>query len=108
MATVQEVAEVVSKMAERFNADKAGDIDATIQFDLGGESGGMYWVKMSAGQCQTGTGSAENPAMTLKASGDDFFALATGKLNAMQAFMMGKIKVSDVQMGMKMMQIFAL
>jgi putative sterol carrier protein len=108
MATNQEVAEVVAKMSERFNSEKAADLSATLQFDLSGENGGLYWVKISAGTCETGTGAVDNPQMTLKASGDDFYALATGKLNAMQAFMMGKIKVTDVQMGMKVMQIFAL
>ncbi|MDW8172512.1 MAG: SCP2 sterol-binding domain-containing protein [Anaerolineae bacterium] len=108
MATSQEVAEVIAKMTERFNSEKAADLSATLQFDLSGDNGGMYWVKISGGTCETGAGVVENPQMTLKASGDDFYALATGKLNAMQAFMMGKVKVTDVQMGMKMMQIFAL
>jgi putative sterol carrier protein len=108
MATSAEISSIFPAMVERFNADKAGDLDAMIQFELSGDNGGNYWVKISGGQCESGTGTAENPQMTVKATADDFHSLFTGQTNPMQAFMMGKLKVSDMGLGMKMTQIFGL
>ena len=46
--------------------------------------------------------------MTVKASADDWFAVATGEMNAMQAFMTGKLKIlGDMGLAMKLQTIFA-
>jgi putative sterol carrier protein len=108
MATSQEISEIFPRMVERFQADKAGDLNATIQFDLSGDNGGLYWVQIANGTCTAGEGAAENPQMTVRSSADDFYALVNGQLNPMQAFMMGKLKVTDMGLGMKMTQIFGL
>ena len=109
MASVQEVAEIFVKMAgERFIPAKAEGIDAVIQFNLSGDNGGQWWLKISGGTCESGIGQAENPRMTLKAAADDWFAVSTGKMNAMQAFMSGKIKIEgDMGMAMKLQTMFA-
>lgn len=108
MATPQEIAAIFPKMLSKFNADKASDLNAVIQFDLSGENGGLYWIKIADGQCEVGDGQAENPNMTVKSTADDFLSLVNGNTNPMQAFMMGKLKVSDMGLGMKMTQIFGL
>lgn len=109
MASVQEVAEIFVKMAsERFVPAKAEGIDAIIQFNLSGDNGGQWWLKISNGTCESGQGQAENPKMTLKAAADDWFAVSSGKMNAMQAFMSGKIKIEgDMGMAMKLQTMFA-
>lgn len=104
MATKDDVAQVFPRMLESFQADKAKDVNATIQFDLSG--GSQYWVKIANSVPTWGEGTAENPAMVFKSTEEDFIALMTGKLNPMQAFMMGKIKVNNMDMGMKMMSMF--
>ncbi len=108
MATSQEIAGIFPIMVERFNADKAEGLDAVIQFELSGDNGGLFWVKIASGACEAGQGQAENPQMTVKAAADDFFSLVNGGINPMQAFMMGKLKVSDMSLGMKMTQIFGM
>jgi putative sterol carrier protein len=108
MATSEQISQIFPTMVERFSAEKAGDLNATIQFDLTGDNGGTYWVKIADGKATTGEGAAENSNMTVKASADDFHSLVTGQMNPMQAFMMGKLKVSDMGLGMKMTQIFGL
>ena len=108
MATVDEIRSIFPTMVERFKADKAGDLDTIIQFELSGDNGGTYWLKIANGQCEFGEGASGNAGMTLKASADDFLSLVKGDLNPMQAFMMGKIKVSDVGIGMKMINIFGM
>ncbi len=108
MATSEQISQIFPTMVERFKADKAGDLNTVIQFDLSGDNGGTYWVKISDGTVTTGNGAAESSNMTVKATADDFHSLVTGQMNPMQAFMMGKLKVSDMGLGMKMTQIFGL
>jgi len=108
MPTKEDVTQVFPGMLTRFQADKAKGVNATIQFDLSGEAGGTYWVKIADGQPAPtwGEGAADAPSMVFKSTDADFIALMTGKLNPMQAFMMGKIKVNNMDIGMKMMQMF--
>jgi putative sterol carrier protein len=108
MATIQEVAQIFPTMASRLIADKAQGVNAIIQFNLSGDNGGMYWLKIEDGKCESGEGAAENPKMTLKAAADDWHAVSTGKMNPMQAFMSGKIKIEgDMGMAMKLQTMFA-
>jgi putative sterol carrier protein len=109
MATQEEVSSIFTGMCERLKPEKAEGMDATIQFDLTGDNGGLYWIKIADGACTTGEGQAENPKMTLKASANDYFDVATGKLNAMQAFMSGKLKIQgDMGLAMKMQSMFSM
>ena len=108
MATADEVKSLFPAMVDRFLPEKAGDINATILFDLSGDNGGYFWLKIADGAATTGDGELSDPAMTVKASADDWFAVATGEMNAMQAFMTGKLKIlGDMGLAMKMQTIFA-
>ncbi len=108
MPTNEEIAQIFPGMVSRFVPSKAEGVDAVIQFNLSGDNGGLFWIKVSDGTCTSGTGQAENPRMTLKASADDWYAVSTGKLNAMQAFMSGKLKIEgDMGMAMKLQTMFS-
>ncbi|MCC6802741.1 MAG: SCP2 sterol-binding domain-containing protein [Anaerolineae bacterium] len=104
--TSEEVAGVFPVMVQRFDPSKAANVNATIQFDLSGDNGGQYWLRIGDGKAETGTGQAESPRMTLKASADDFINMMRGALNPMQAFMTGKIKIQgDTNLAMKLMPL---
>ena len=106
MVSREEVASVFPVMVERFDPAKAEGVNGTIQFNLSGDSGGDYWLRIADGKAETGTGLVENPRMTLRSSADDFYSMLEGKLNPMQAFMTGKIKVQgDTSMAMKLMPL---
>ena len=108
MATSDEIQSIFPEMVARLIPEKAEGVNVLIQFDLSGDNGGLYWVKIADGTAESGDGAADNPAMTLKASADDWFAVSTGQLNAMQAFMSGKIKIQgDMGIAMKMQTMFA-
>lgn len=106
MPTKEEMQQVFPTMQQRFQPDKAKGVDATIQFDLSGDNGGMFWLKITEGTCEHGEGTVENAAMILKAKDEDFYAMVTGKVSPMQAFMMGKIKVNNMELGLKMTTMF--
>jgi putative sterol carrier protein len=107
MATVAEIQSLFDELPSKFRPEKADGVDSTIAFDLSGENGGTFWAKISNGTCETGTGSVENPAMTVSATADDFYKVAKGETNAMQAFMAGKLKIKgDMGLAMKMTGFF--
>lgn len=104
MPTTEEISQM---MVEGFMADKAQGVDTIIQFDLSGENGGQFWLDITDGNIEKHDGVNENAKMTLKADADDYYNVATGKLNPMQAFMSGKIKIQgDMSMAMKMQSMF--
>lgn len=104
MPTSSEIAEM---MVGGFDASKAQGVNATLQFDLSGDDGGQFYLAIDDGTITKHEGVADNPNMTLKSSAEDYYAVATGKLNPMQAFMSGKIKIQgDMSMAMKMQSMF--
>lgn len=108
MASSEEVKGLFPAMVERFIPEKAEGITANIQFDLAGDNGGLFWLKIAGGAVDHGAGEIDSPAMTVKASADDWHAVATGQMNAMQAFMTGKLKVlGDMSLAMRMQTMFA-
>lgn len=108
MATADEVKSIFPAMVERFIPEKADGVNATIAFDLSGENGGSFWIRVADGSAESGEGAQSNAEMTVKATADDWHAVATGQMNAMQAFMTGKLKImGDMGLAMKMQTMFA-
>ena len=107
MATQEEINGIFPMMIDNFQPDKAMGVNTVIQFKLKGDNGGMYWVKIADGSVEHGEGETD-AGMTVEAAADDFYAISTGDMNPMQAYMMGKIKATDIGMAMKMIQMFKL
>ncbi len=108
MANSQELEQMFNTMASNFDPSKAEGVNATIQFDLSGENGGLYWLKLANGTAESGQGQAENPNMTLKAAAEDWLAVTKGDLNPMQAFMSGKLKVQgDMSLALKLQSLLS-
>lgn len=104
-----EMKALFAQIEQQFRPDKASGLDATIQFKLTGEQDTYYWLQMENSGLNVGEGQADTPRMTLIADADDFAAVVSGKTNAMQAFMSGKLKVKgDMSLAMKLQSIFGL
>ncbi len=81
---------LLESMPERFNAEKAGDLEAIVGYqidDLG------YTLLIRHGSCMVFPRLLKPCDTMLKAKADDFIALSTGTLNAQEAFMTGKIQI---------------
>jgi alkyl sulfatase BDS1-like metallo-beta-lactamase superfamily hydrolase len=90
------------------NADpaKVAGINAVILFDLSGEGGGKWTLKLADGEVGLEEGETDPPAMTLSMSAQDFVAMTNGELNAMAAFMQGKIRITgDMSLAMRLQNI---
>lgn len=106
-AKVSSVDDVIAQMGNIFDADKASGVDAVFQFDLTGDGGKKYWVKVANGTFDHGEGQHEAPTLTITASADDYIKVVNGELAAMSAFMMGKIKIKgDMGLALKLQSIF--
>lgn len=104
MPTLDELFEMMPNV---FDAEKAKDMNATVQFDLTGEGGDQYYVEVANGTVNTSKGTAENPTATIHMDADDYKAMVSGELNPVTAFMSGKIKVEgDLNTVMKFQTLF--
>eukprot|EP01012_Entosiphon_sulcatum_P020064 TRINITY_DN2503_c0_g1_i1.p5 TRINITY_DN2503_c0_g1~~TRINITY_DN2503_c0_g1_i1.p5 ORF type:complete len:116 (-),score=29.80 TRINITY_DN2503_c0_g1_i1:86-433(-) len=85
---------VFSEMAQRINATVVKDVEAIFQFNLTKDGKTKSWVvdaKNGNGSVKEGT--SNDAGCTITISDADYIDLVTGKLNGMQAFMSGKMKV---------------
>lgn len=99
------ITDIKDAMVNGFQPGQAAGVNATIQFNLGDD--GQFYVVIKDGTVEANEGTADNPNMTLISTAEDYFNVATGKLNPMQAFMSGKIKVTgDMGLAMKLQSMF--
>jgi putative sterol carrier protein len=98
---------MLEKMPDAFLPAKAGDAKALIQLDLTGEEGGAWLLDISSGECAVREEKAPKPDVTVTMDANDFVALYSNKLNPVQAFMSGRIKVAgNVGMVMQLLNWF--
>lgn len=99
--------QVFQELPNYFQADKAGNTKAAIQFDLSGEHAGKWWVKIAEGQATSGQGEIENPNLTFSADARDWVKIATGQMDPTAAFMSGKLKLKgDMGLAIKFGSLF--
>ena len=93
------------EMDERLKADpaKSKAIDGTFRFNVTGDGAGVYLVDCRGVEVREN----EEPGdVTITVDGGDLVAIKEGTLDAMQAFMLGKIQVDgDFGLAMKLQQI---
>ena len=100
-------AELFSRMPSVFNAEKAGDMEATVQFDLSGDDGGQWNVTVSGGTCTVAEGVVEEPTATIHMDATDYVDMIAGRLDPMMAFIQQKVKVEgDLNTVMKFQTVF--
>lgn len=103
------VQQLIDNHPKAFQPEKAQGVDAVIQYHLTGEEGGDWIVTIRDGKCSVAPGTADNPKMTLNADAQDFKDVLTGRVNGMQYFMQGKLKLAgDLNLAMKLTSMFKL
>ncbi len=101
------VNQLMENMPKAFMPDKAVGVNSVIQYHLTGPEGGDWVVNIHDGQCTVTPGAAPNPNLTLTADAQDYKDVITGKSNAMNAFMQGKLKLAgDLGLAMKLTNFF--
>lgn len=101
------VAETFETMTTLFNPAAAAGMNKTIQWNISGDEAGKWAFKIANQTCELITGGVEKPDLTMIMSDKDWLAIAEGKLDAMNAFMTGKVKTAgDMMLAMRIPQIF--
>lgn len=102
-----DIEKIFEQMPDVFKADKAGDFNAAIQFDLSGDDGGQWYVSVAGGDVTAEKGKVDDPDAVIRMDANDFADMMSGKLDPMNAFMMGKVKVEgDLNSVMKFQTLF--
>ena len=99
--------EIFDAMSNRLLPEQAGDLNATILFDLSGEGGGQWLLTIANGQATVTRDAIPNQTMTFIADASDYVAIIGGQLNPMQAFMQGKVKIKgDMPLAIRLISLF--
>ena len=101
--------ELFEAMPARLNTAAAAGLTKTVQWNITGDDAGVWAIQMAAGTGRLIPGGVEKPDVTFTINSKDWLAIAEGKLSAMKAFMLGKLKVAgDMGLAMKVPQLLPL
>lgn len=99
--------EIILSLTDRFKADKVeDDLNIVFHFDLAGDTGGEYTVTIKDKTCTVVEGLEGEAKCVVKAKGTTYADVELGKTNAQMAFMMGKIKVTNLNAMLKFVDCF--
>ncbi|HNR33262.1 MAG TPA: SCP2 sterol-binding domain-containing protein [Candidatus Hydrogenedentes bacterium] len=90
------------------NKDKIVRMEKVFQFNITGDGGGEWNVKIANDTVEVGEGKSESPNITLTATSQDWLDIVSGKLNGQTAFLTGKLKIQgDMTLAMKLATVFS-
>jgi putative sterol carrier protein len=102
------VKEILDTLPGRLKMDKVdADTYGLFHFDMDGENGGQYSVKLENQQVVVEDGFQGEPTCVIQSKAETFIDIETGKTNPQMAFRLGKIKVSNLGEMLKFLGIFA-
>lgn len=101
------IRKVMQEIPDAFNTEKAKGVSGVVQCTFTDEQASDWVITIKDQTCKVEEGKAENPDLTLKANAEVGVKLLTGKMDAMRAYMLGKVKVlGDLPFGMKLISCF--
>ncbi len=99
--------EIVLGLKERFRPEKCEqDTDMTFHLDFSGDTGGLYTVAVKDLECTVNEGHIGESTCTISAKASDYEDIELGRVNPQMAFMMGKIKATNVMALMQFITFF--
>jgi putative sterol carrier protein len=106
MPQVTTASEAFEQIKEGFDPETTGGATGSFLFDLSGEGGGQWGVVLEGDSVEVIEGGIEGATATINMAAEDFVAMVNGTLNAVAAFMQGKIKVQgDMALVMKLQAV---
>ncbi len=97
---------LMTSLPQRLRADKAEGWDACFHFRVRGAEVPEWTVLVAGGECRVTQGLAGNPNCTVEMKEETFIGIGTGVVNPQVAFMMGKVRVSDMAQMMRFAKAF--
>jgi putative sterol carrier protein len=84
---------VFGAMPAVFKPDAASGVNVVFQYIISGPNGGDWSCAIRNQSCSVASGRHDKPTCTLKIADGDFLDMMNGKLNPMQAYTSGKLKI---------------
>lgn len=98
-----------AELPGRVDKGKAAGMNATFQFDITGDGGGQWYVKIADGNAEVSAGTADAPNITMTATAENWLKIVAGELGGQTAFLTGKLKIKgDMSLAMKLQSLFQL
>ncbi|MCW4009754.1 MAG: SCP2 sterol-binding domain-containing protein [Candidatus Bathyarchaeota archaeon] len=79
-------------LPEKFNPDKAADVDVIVQISITGANGGDWIITIKDKKLDVKEGVYPSPNLALKMAEKDYLDLVNGKISAEKAFFTGKVQ----------------
>ena len=76
-----------------FDSSATRGAEATIQFRLGGDDGGDFWVRVAGGECESSEGVAAAPDLTIDTPSSVWLRIARGELDGARALIDGQYAI---------------
>ena len=103
----QTLEEMILEHETSFIPDQAEGVEAEVQYQLTGDEGGDWIIKLDGDSCKVEAGVSENPKVVVKADAQDFKQILYGEADPMNYFMKGKLKISgDLGLAVKLTSFF--
>lgn len=103
---IEDVKAVFAAMVDEFDPDAVGDMNAVLAFDISGDGGGSWVVKIADKQIEVNEGTTGDATTTLHMADKDFLRIVNGDLNPVSAFMQGLIKIDgDMSVAMQLQNL---
>lgn len=101
------VEELFKALAERLDTKAAAGINRTIQWNITDLDPGVWAFRLHDGKGELVPGGVEAPDATFLTTSDTWVGIAEGRIDAMRAFMTGKLRVQgDMMLALKVPKLF--
>lgn len=99
------ITEVFDQMKEKFDSNAAAGLDLVFQFDI--EDADTYHLLIKDGSLDIVIGEHDDPNVTLIMDTDTMIGIMSGKIDGMQAFMVGNLRAEgDMVLATKLSELF--
>jgi alkylation response protein AidB-like acyl-CoA dehydrogenase/putative sterol carrier protein len=107
-AAVPETVEgLVASLPARFRPDKAAGWRSCLLLKLRGAEQPEWTVRVEDGACRVAAGLEGRPDCVIEMKAETYVGIETGRINPQVAYMMGKVKVSDIAEMMRFVKAFS-
>lgn len=100
--------EFLTNLPNTVQSERLDGIDTLFHFDISGEGGGCYSIKVQNKEIEVLQGLHGSPKCVITASNQSFVSVLKGELNPMMAVLMQKVKISDKEELIKNAKVFGL
>ena len=91
------IEKLMELMPKAFMPEKAGDLNADVQFHMTGEGGGDWIVHFRDGECTVEQGTTDSARLTLTADAQDYVDIVTGKQSDREIHALEIKRITDLQ-----------